>query len=90
MAPSKNVQFSEEQKERLLSYMQGHLEFANGRFLGALGRQKSKEMWEKLAGHLNSVGMGATKNVARWKSVSTSQLYTENHIPFIRYIIFHE
>lgn len=55
--------------EIMLEYMEEHKDFANGRFIGAQGREIQKKMWIELSNKLNSLGFG-NKTADKWQKVS--------------------
>ena len=70
---------TQEQKDKLLDYMETHLDFAK-RNIGALGPQGNllwKILWIKLAERLNKVGN--SKTVDGWIEVSIPNKYLTNY-----------
>ncbi|KAK4882302.1 hypothetical protein RN001_005621 [Aquatica leii] len=56
------------QKENLISFMEDHSDFAEGKLLGVDGRKVRAALWEILATQLNSCD-GPKKSTTKWQRV---------------------
>lgn len=68
--PPRGPKVSANQRLIMLDYMDQHRELVSGRFTATFTKIVQDRLWEQLANYLHVDGLGAVKDVKKWKKVS--------------------
>ncbi|CAG9771715.1 unnamed protein product [Ceutorhynchus assimilis] len=66
---SKAQRFSITPRDHSIQYLESHPTFAAGKFAGKGGKDRLRHMWDILAGELNAIVGGASKDSSQWQTM---------------------